>query len=66
MIYALKKYQYHICATFVFILLSYLLNQATQAIMAGFMIFTIGLIHGANDLQLIQKKNPKKIKKNFY
>lgn len=65
MIYALKKYQYHIYSTFVFILLSYLLNQAIQAIVAGFMIFTIGLIHGANDLQLIQKKTQKKSKKTF-
>ena len=41
-------------------LLSNWLNVWHQAIIAFFMIFTLGIIHGANDLQLIQNKTQKK------
>jgi Brp/Blh family beta-carotene 15,15'-monooxygenase len=41
-------------------------NSFVQAIIAGFMIFSIGLIHGANDLKLIQNKTQKKSQKIFF
>ena len=62
---AAQKYQYHIYSTIVFIIFSHMLNSFIQAVIAGFMIFSVGLIHGANDLQLIKKKTQKKSKKNF-
>lgn len=66
MISGLKKYQYHIYITLSFILLSNWLNVWHQTIIAFLMIFSIGIIHGANDLQLIQKKTQKKTKMFFF
>ena len=63
---AAQKYQYHIYTTIAFIVFSHILNSFVQAIKAGFMISSVGLIHGANDLQLIQKKTQKKSKKIFH
>ncbi|MGB1449592.1 MAG: Brp/Blh family beta-carotene 15,15'-dioxygenase [Flavobacteriaceae bacterium] len=60
MITGLKKYQFHIIATLTFILFSYWLNVWIQALIAFSLIFSVGIIHGANDLQLIQKKTQKK------
>ena len=60
MISGLKKYQYHIYITLAFMLFSNWLNVWHQAIIAFFMIFSLGIIHGANDLQLIQKKTQKR------
>ena len=62
---AAQKYQYHIYSTIVFIIFSHMFNSFIQAVIAGFMIFSVGLIHGANDLQLIKKKTQKKSKINF-
>lgn len=42
------------------------LNVWHQAIMAFLMILSLGVIHGANDLQLIQKKTQKKTKLFFF
>ena len=56
MILGLKKYQYHIVTTFAFIVLADYLNVWIQLIIALILIFSLGLIHGANDLQLIRKK----------
>ena len=60
MISGLKKYQFHIIFTFMFTLLCGWLNFWHQAIIAFLMILSVGIIHGANDLQLIQKKTQKK------
>ena len=60
MISGIKKYQFHIYTTLAFILFSNWLNVWHQAVIAFFMIFSLGIIHGANDLQLIQKKTKKK------
>lgn len=66
MISGLKKYQFHICTTLAFTLLGIWLNVWIQALIAFFMIFSLGIIHGANDLQLIQKKTQKKSKNFFF
>lgn len=60
MISLYKKYQSHIIATLAFTLISNLLNEWFQALTAFFLIFTLGLIHGANDLKLIQTYTQKK------
>ena len=60
MILSLKKYRYHILATLTFIVLSYSLDVFFQGVIAFFMILSVGIVHGANDLQLIQKKTQKK------
>ena len=60
MILSLKKYRYHILATLAFIILSYSLDVFFQGVIAFFMILSVGIVHGANDLQLIQKKTQKK------
>ena len=65
MILGLKKYRFHIYTTLAFILLSNWLNVWFQLIIALFLIFSLGLIHGANDLQLIRKKTQIHSKKFF-
>ena len=60
MILSLKKYRYHILITLTFIILSYSLDVFFQGVIAFFMILSVGIVHGANDLQLIQKKTQKK------
>lgn len=66
MITGLKKYQFHILITVAFMLLSNWLNVWSQVVIAFLMIFSIGIIHGANDLQLIQKKTQKKAQLFFF
>lgn len=66
MISGLKKYQYHILTTLAFTLLGNSLNVWHQAFIAFLMIFSMGIIHGANDLQLIQKKTQKKTQLFFF
>jgi len=65
-ILGLKKYQLHIYITLAFTFLGIWLNVWIQALIAFFMIFSLGIIHGANDLQLIQKKTQKKSKNFFF
>ena len=60
MILPFKKYRYHILSTLAFIISSYLLDVFYQGVIAFFMILSVGIVHGANDLQLIQKKTQKK------
>lgn len=66
MISGLKKYQFHIIFTLVFTLLCNWLNVWHQTIIAFLMIFSVGIIHGANDLQLIQKKTQKNTQLFFF
>ena len=42
--------------TFSFILLSYLLSDSLKDFMAGFAVLTVGILHGANDLEILSKK----------
>lgn len=65
MILSLKKYRYHILITLTFIILSYILNVFIQGVIALLMILSVGIVHGANDLQLIQKKTQKKTQTFF-
>ena len=65
MIFSLKKYRYHILITLTFIILSYILNVFIQGVIALLMILSVGIVHGANDLQLIQKKTQKKTQTFF-
>lgn len=56
MIIGLKTYWIHIFITLLVLLLAHLLPPWIQSLMAFIMIFSVGIIHGANDLELIQKK----------
>ena len=52
----LLKYRLHFFSTLIFLALNIFLNTENQSIISFILIFTFGLIHGANDIQLIQKK----------
>ena len=52
----LQKYKYHFFSTLVFLFVSVFLSIDNQSIISFILIFSFGLIHGANDIQLIQKK----------
>lgn len=56
MILKVKYYQITILVTIVLILLGYLVNTSFQDLLGLVLIFSAGLIHGANDIQLLQKK----------
>ncbi|MGB1971752.1 MAG: Brp/Blh family beta-carotene 15,15'-dioxygenase [Flavobacteriaceae bacterium] len=66
MIFRLKKYQFHILTTFTFILVKDWLNVSLQLFFALLLIFSVGLMHGANDIQLIQRKTLRKTQSFFY
>ena len=42
--------------TFSFILLSHLLSDSLLNFLAGFAVLTVGILHGANDLEILSKK----------
>ena len=52
----LLKYRLHFFSTLIFLAVNIFLNTENQSIISFILIFTFGLIHGANDIQLIQKK----------
>jgi len=52
----LQKYKLHFFSTLVFLLINYSLSAVYQFVISIVLIFSFGLIHGANDIQLIQKK----------
>jgi len=52
----LKKYKLHFFSTIIFLLINPFLRVENQSFISFFLIFSFGLIHGANDIQLIQKK----------
>ena len=56
MLAILLKYRLHFFSTLIFLALNVFLNTESQSIISFILIFTFGLIHGANDIQLIQKK----------
>lgn len=56
MILKTKYYQISILVTIVLILLGHLVNTISQNLLGLVLIFSAGLIHGANDIQLLQKK----------
>lgn len=56
MILKTKYYQITISITIMLVLLGHLVNTSVQDFFSLFLIFSAGLIHGANDIQLIQKK----------
>ena len=56
MLAILQKYRLHFISTLVFLTANFFLSIENQHIVSFFLIFTFGLIHGANDIQLIQKK----------
>ena len=61
----LFDYRYRILITLFFIIFSPFLSENIQNNIALILIFTIGIIHGSNDLKLIQKKT-KNFSKNFF
>ena len=52
----LQKYGLHFFSTLIFLTANFFLSIENQYIISFILIFTFGLIHGANDIQLIQKK----------
>jgi len=52
----LKKYRLHFFSTLIFLFLNNFLSTENQSFISFILIFSFGLIHGANDIQLIQKK----------
>ena len=56
MLAILKKYKLHFFSTIIFLLINTFLSIENQSFISFFLIFSFGLIHGANDIQLIQKK----------
>ena len=52
----LKKYRLHFFSTLIFLVINSILSAENQSIISFILIFSFGLIHGANDIQLIQKK----------
>ena len=51
-----KKYSIHFFSTLLFLIINMFLSVENQYIISFILIFSFGLIHGANDIQLIQKK----------
>lgn len=62
----LFDYRYRILITLFFIIFSPFLSENIQNNVALILIFTIGIIHGSNDLKLIQKKTKNFSKKFFF
>ena len=56
MLVILKKYKLHFFSTIIFLIINTFLRPEYQSFISFFLIFSFGLIHGANDIQLIQKK----------
>ena len=56
MLAKLQKYRIHLFSTLIFLLANIFLSAVNQSIISFILILTFGLIHGANDIQLIQKK----------
>ncbi|PTL99075.1 MAG: hypothetical protein DA394_07365, partial [Candidatus Arcticimaribacter sp.] len=56
MILRAKYYQFTIFLTISFIVVGLLLNKVLADAFGLFLIFSAGLIHGANDIRLLQKK----------
>ena len=56
MLVILKKYRLHFFSTLIFLVLNTILSIENQSIISFILIFSFGLVHGANDIQLIQKK----------
>ena len=61
----LFDYRYRVLVTLFFIIFSPFLSENIQNNIALILIFTIGIIHGSNDLKLIQKKT-KNFSKKFF
>ena len=51
-----KKYRLHFLSTLGFLIINTFLSVEYQSIISFILIFSFGLVHGANDIQLIQKK----------
>ena len=56
MLAILKKYRLHFFSTLIFLVLNTILSVENQSFISFILIFSFGLVHGANDIQLIQKK----------
>ena len=62
----LFDYKYRVLITLFFIIFSPFISESIQNNIALILIFTIGIIHGSNDLKLIQKKTENFSKKFFF
>ena len=62
----LFDYKYRVLITLFFIIFSPFIGENIQNNIALILIFTIGIIHGSNDLKLIQKKTKNFSKKFFF
>ena len=63
---ATKYYQISILITFVFIVLVPLLSNGFVDFFWGFWVLTLGILHGANDLQIITKSFKGKLNNLFF
>tara|TARA_B100000963_G_scaffold143275_1_gene124842 strand:+ start:125762 stop:126649 length:888 start_codon:yes stop_codon:yes gene_type:complete len=62
----LFDYKYRVLITIFFIVFSPFFSENIQNYIALILIFTIGILHGSNDLKLIQKKTKNFTKKYFF
>jgi len=63
---SLKNYQYTILFSLLFTFTSVFLNTLFSGGIALFLILSLGIIHGANDIKLLQKKNASSPQNNFF
>jgi nitrate reductase NapE component len=63
---ATKYYQIAILITFVFIVLVPLLSNGFVNFFWGFWVLTLGILHGANDLQIISKSFKGRVKQSLF
>ena len=66
MIKSLKNYQYTILLSLLFTFTSVFLNTLFSGGIALFLVLSLGIIHGANDIKLLQKKNASSPQNNFF
>lgn len=66
MIKSLKNYQYTILFSLLFTFTSVFLNTLFSRGIALFLVLSLGIIHGANDIKLLQKKNASSPQNNFF
>ncbi len=63
---ATKYYQISSIATFLFILLVPSLSNSLVDLIGGFFVFTLGILHGANDLEIIAKNFEGKFNRLYF
>ena len=60
-----KLYRFGFICTFIMLLFTFLVSEKLQDVIGMILILCIGILHGANDLKIIQKFGKTKPKKSF-